>query len=131
MLFIISAVGFVGALILGLDGLRPGSAGQPELIAATACFALAAAGIVGILADDGARTPRNFRHPNVLHVIAVAPIMALSLGVFLMTLVPALYVSLPFFAIWYLASGAPGRRAEPVPARGRDREHPLQTPAYP
>src|SRR3954447_15959916 len=112
MLFVISAVGVVGALILGLDGLmlaNAGRGGQLELIVAIAFFALAAAGLVGLLVDDGRRdhTARAIvGRPNILHVIAVAPIMALSVGVFVATLIPAVYVMLPFFAVWYWASGA-------------------------
>ena len=138
MLFVISAVGAVGALILGLGGLMRGSAGQLELIAAIACFALAAAGVVGLLADDGRRdhTRAETRralvgHPNVLHVVAVAPIMALSVGVFLATLIPAVFVMLPFLAAWYLVSGATAQPArEGAPATGHY-DHPLQFPAYP
>ena len=55
LLFIVSALGLVGAFVVGLDGLMLGSAGELERIAAIACLALAAAGVVGVLADDGRR----------------------------------------------------------------------------
>jgi hypothetical protein len=141
MLFIISAVGVVGAMILGLDGLMLASAGrggQLELIVAIAFVAVAAAGVVGLLADDGRRdhTARGlFGHPDILHVVAVAPIMALSVGVFVATLIPSVYVALPFFAVWYWASGA--ARARRTERHGRieaAREHPAygsRAPAYP
>jgi hypothetical protein len=139
MLFIISAVGVIGGLILGLDGLMLGSAGQLERIAAIASFALSAAGLVGLLADDGRRERRarhrdRVEHGDVLHVIAVAPIMALSLGAFLATLVPAIYVMMPFFALWYYASATRASERE----RGRasavapqELGHPVQVSAYP
>lgn len=133
MLFIISALGVVGGLVIGLDGLMLGSAGQLERIAAIGCFALAAAGLVGLLADDGRRArSRRVRveRGDILHVIAVAPIMALSVGVFVATLIPAVYVMLPFFAVWWFA-GAERRHAPAyVPARAPGAERPLQTPAY-
>ena len=140
MLFVISAVGFLGAIIFGLDGLMLGSAGQLELIVAIACFALAAAGLVGVFADAGDRNRAETAHgrglvghPNVLHAVAVAPIMALSVGVFVATLIPAVFVMLPFLAVWYLVSGATARLAHAgAPAVApADREHPLQVPAYP
>ena len=137
MLFVISAVGVVGALILGVDGLMLSSAGhggQLALIVAIAFVALAAAGLVGLLADDGRRdhtARRLFGHPDILHVVAVAPIMALSVGVFVATLIPAVYVMLPFFAVWYWASGAAAERHGRIEAT---REHPAygsRAPAYP
>ena len=143
MLFVISAVGVVGALILGLDGLMLGSAGagagagqrgQLELIVAIAFLALTAGGVVGLLVDDGRRdhTARAvLGHPNLLHVAAVAPIMALSVGAFVATLIPSVYVMLPFFAVWYWASGAAAERRGRIEA---PREYPAygsRAPAYP
>ena len=130
MLFVISAVGVVGAMILGLDGLMLASAGgggELELIVAIAFVALAAAGLVGVLADDGSRDgtlTALLRHPGMLHVVAVAPIMALSVGVFVATLVPAVYVMLPFFAVWYWASGAAAERRERDARIEAEHEHP-------
>ncbi len=114
MLFIVCAVGLSGGFVLGLDGLMVGSAGELERIAAIACFAMAAAGLLGMFADDGRRAmrPRRDRDQrgDVLRVIAVAPILALSVGVFVATLLPAIYVMLPVFAVWGLmATPAQGR----------------------
>jgi hypothetical protein len=136
MLFIISALGIVCGFVVGLDGLMLGGAGELERIAAIACFALAAAGLVGLLADDGWRTRRTRRRVErgaVHHAIAVAPIMALSVGVFVATLIPAIYVSLPFLAVWWYASHQRWPAAL-APARGAsepDLAPPLQVPAYP
>jgi len=132
MLFIISALGIVGAFVVGLDGLMLGSAGELERIVAIACVALAVAGFVGLLADDGRRARASTRlrveRGDVLHAIAVAPIIALSLAVFIATLLPALYVMLPFFAVWWLGSHEGRGAVAPAPAvAGR----PLQVPAYP
>lgn len=138
MLFIISALGIVGGFVVGLDGLMLGSAGELERIAAIACFALAAAGLVGLLTDDGQRTRRTrqrVERGDVLHAIAAAPIVALSVGVFVATLIPAIYVSLPFLALWWYAShqrwpAALAPASAPIGTE-REHEHPLQVPAYP
>lgn len=142
MLFIISALGIVGGFVVGLDGLMLGSAGELERIAAIACFALAAAGLVGLVSDDGRRTRRTrqrVERGDVLHAITVAPIMALSVGVFVATLIPAIFVSLPFLALWWYvagerwpaALGATPAGAARVPEPEPEPEHPLQVPAYP
>lgn len=132
MLFIISAMGLIGGLVIGLDGLMLGSTGQLERIVAIACFAVAAGALVGLLADDGLRTRRRARerveHGDVLHAIAVAPILALSVGVFVATLIPAVYVMLPFFALWWLFGGE--HRHEPARVPARAAERPLHAPAY-
>ena len=137
MLFVISAVGVVGALILGLDGLMlesAGHGGQLELIVAIALVALAAAGLVGLLADDGRRdhtARRLLGHPDILHVVAVAPIMALSVGVFVATLIPAVYLMLPFFAVWYWAAGAAAERHGRIEAAREQPAYGSRAPAYP
>ena len=136
MLFIISALGIVGACVIGLDGLMLGSAGELERIAAIACMALAAAGFVGLMADDGSRARTSTLRRLELggyafQWIAAAPILALSVGVFLATLLPAIYVMLPFFAVWWY--GSPERRpvAARAPAPTVRGGRPLQVPAYP
>ena len=65
---------------------------------------------------------------DVLHAIAVAPIVVCCGAVFIATLLPAIYVMLPFFAVWWFGSAErrPETRAG-APAVGR----PLQAPAYP
>jgi hypothetical protein len=140
MLFVISAVGVVGAVILGLDGAMLASAGrggQLELIIAIAFVAVAAAGLVGFFADDGRRdhtARRLLGRPNILHVVALAPIMALSVGVFVATLIPSVYVMLPFFAVWYWASRASGASGDRHGRIDAAREHPAygsRAPAYP
>lgn len=132
MLFIISALGVAGAFILGLDGLMLGGAGELERISAIVCLAVAAGGIVGILADDGLRTRKPSRQRvergDVLHLVAVAPILVLSVGVFLATLIPAIFVMLPFFAVWWLGWGE--HRPETTTGAPAARR-PLQVPAYP
>ena len=134
MLFMISALGIVGAFVVGLDGLMLGSAGELERVAAIACMALAAAGFVGLMADDGLRssapTRQRVERGDVLHVIAVAPIMALSVGVFLATLLPAIYVMLPFLAVWWFGTQARRPAATVAPASAAGRGRPLQVPAY-
>jgi len=124
MLFIISLLGVIGAVVLGLVGLARGDAGELERILAIACFAMAAAGLVGRSADTPkvARTPHHLRvgvtAGDLLSAIAIAPTAALCVVVFLLTLLPAIYVMLPVFAIWWFGSQSPrGRALEPAPAR--------------
>jgi hypothetical protein len=131
MLFIVSAVGIVAAFVIGLDGLMLGSAGELERIMAIACFAFAAAGLVGVLADDGRRARKPHRDRveggGVFQAIAAAPIVLCCGAVFLATMIPALYLMLPFFVLsWPFAARRPAEEAA-APAVGR----PLQVPAYP
>jgi hypothetical protein len=133
MLFIVCAMGLVGAIVIGLDGLMLGSAGELERIAAIACFALAAAGLVGVLADDGRRTrrPRSALEPaDVFQLVAAAPILAIMVGTFVATLLPAIYVMLPFFAV----SGSEASRRRVARAQAgagaAPTERLLPTPAF-
>jgi hypothetical protein len=133
MLFIVCAVGLVGAFVIGLDGLMLGTGGELERVAAIACFALAAAGVVGVLADDGARTWRRRRSlevADVLQLVAAAPILAIMVATFVATLLPAVVVMVPFFAIWGpAASTRRATRAHPV-VGATSIEQPLLVPAY-
>jgi hypothetical protein len=121
MMFIIAVLGFIGGGVLGLVGLARGDAGELERILAIACFAMAASGLVGRAAKgpSEARTGA-VRHPlriGVLCAIAIAPTAALCVGVFLLTLIPSVYVMLPVFAFWWLGSETRhGRHPEHVPA---------------
>ncbi len=136
MLFIVCAMGLVGAFVIGLDGLMLGSAGELERIAAIACFALAAAGLVGLLADDGRRTRRHrsaLEPADVFQLVAAAPILAIMVGTFVATLFPAIYVMAPFFA----ASGPEASRRRAARAHAgasgadaRPTEHRLPVPAF-
>lgn len=131
MLFIVCAVGLVGAFVIGLDGLMLGSAGELERIAAIACLALAAAGLVGVLVDDGRRTRRrrsSLEPADVFQLVAAAPIFAIMVGAFVATLLPAIYVMVPLFA----ASAASQRRAARAhPGTGAaPAKYPLAVPAY-
>lgn len=134
MMFIISVVGVLGGVVLGLVGLARGDAGQLERILAIACFAMAASGLVGRMA----RTPLTeterlalLQRPrrwgvtvgDLVSAIAIAPVVALCVGVFLLTLIPSVYVMLPVFAVWWLGSETRHpRHVEPMPA-------PLHEPA--
>lgn len=131
MLFIISAVGLVGAVVLGVVGLARGDAGELEQILAIACVAMAAAGIVGRQASVGTDHPPRERHHvgvtlgDLFSAIVIAPWAAVCFGVFLLTLVPSIYVCLPVLAIWWLGSDERRERHdEPTAA-----PPPLQQPA--
>jgi hypothetical protein len=133
MLFIVCAMGLVGAFVIGLDGLMLGAAGELERIAAIACLALAASGLVGFLVDDGRRKRRrrsSLEPADVFQLVAAAPILAIMVGTFVATLLPAIYVMGPFFATW--GPAASQRRAARVhPAIGAaPTGHPLHAPAY-
>ena len=121
MLFIIAIAGFIGAAAFGLLGLSRGDAGQLERILGIACLAMAASGLVGRFA----RTPGEPRpKPRVRRIaislgdlfsaVAIAPIVALCVGVFLLTLVPSIYVMLPVFAVWWATSEMGRGRREPI-----------------
>ena len=133
MLFIVCAAGLVGAFVIGLDGLMVGAAGERERIAAVACLALAAAGLVGVLVDDGRRTPRrrsSLEPADVFQLVAAAPILAIMVGTFVATLLPAIYVMVPFFSSWGPAASQ-RRAARARPALGAaSTGHPLHAPAY-
>ncbi|MDB5215259.1 MAG: hypothetical protein JWO86_3186 [Myxococcaceae bacterium] len=131
MLFVISALGIIGAFVMGLDALVLGSGAELEHIVAIACLALGAAGLVGAMADDGLRErspQRELVARGAFQLIAAAPIIALSVGVFVATLIPSLYVAIPFFAVWWYAS--PARRAARARPVAGEAEHPLHAPAY-
>lgn len=109
------AMGVVGALVLGFIGLRAGAHGELERILAIACLAMAAAGFVGLRADDGIADPRRpsaLSFGDKLVVAVAAPLVLACLGVFVATLIPSWYVILPFFAaLWKPIFGEPARAA--------------------
>lgn len=120
-MYLLGLLGVVGAVILGAVGLARGDAGELERILAIACVAMAAAGFVGNAASSP--TPGAARRWRVgvslgdlLSAIAIAPVAALCVGVFLLTLVPSIYVSLPVLVIWWFGSetGRP-RHVTPIP----------------
>jgi len=125
MMFILSALGLATGIILAVVGLSPGGS-ELERILAIACFAMGAAGFVGLAMDDGIRPPR--RSPphsigNLFCAIVGAPIALVCLGVFVLTLVPSIWVFLPTLAVWAWISI--GRRDhEPSPPHG------ARLPAY-
>jgi hypothetical protein len=121
MLFVITVLGALGAIVLGLVGLARGDAGELERILAIACIAMAAAGVVGLWSrTPGLSTSPSHVEPrrvaislgDLFSAIAIAPVVALCAGVFLLTLIPSIYVSLPVLAIWWL--GSEERRARHV-----------------
>lgn len=131
MLFIISVLGVIGGVVLGLVGLARGDAGQLERILAIVCFAMAASGLVGRLArppgEPRMHLPRRagVTVGDIFSAIVIAPTVALCVGVFLLTLIPSIYVSLPVLAIWWFGSESRrGRHVEPTPA-----QPPLREPA--
>jgi hypothetical protein len=59
MYVILCAVGLIGGVLLEIYALGHGSGAQLESIWAILCVALAAAGLLGMIVDDG---PRGRRH---------------------------------------------------------------------
>jgi hypothetical protein len=134
MMFIISVVGFLGAIVLGMVGLARGDAGQLERILAIAGLAMAASGLVGRFArtPDEVRTRPHVRAfanslGDLFSAIAIAPIVALCVGVFLLTLIPSIWVMLPVFAIWW--AGGEMKRGEREPIEPTAHPAPLPEPA--
>lgn len=127
MMFVIAVLGGIGFVVLGLLGLVRGDAGQLERILAIACFAMAAGGVVGMLAstpNPPRARPRRITLGGAIMAVAIIPAMALSVGVFLLTLIPSVYVMLPFFALWWLGGESRrSRRVEPTTARPGLPEH--------
>jgi hypothetical protein len=107
------AIGILGALVLGFIGLRAGAHGELERVLAIACLAMAAAGFVGVRADDGiaeARQPSALSVGDKLVVAVAAPLVLACLGVFVATLIPSWYLIVPFFAaLWRPIFGEPAR----------------------
>ncbi len=105
MPWIITAAGIVGSLILGVDGMIRGSEGELSRIFAIACFFMAAAGFLGIAfdassSDSPSRVRPSIVIADVLSAIAIAPIVIVCTGVFLLTLVPSMFLMLPAFLRW-------------------------------
>lgn len=127
MMFVVAVLGGIGFVVLGLLGLIRGDAGQLERILAIACFAMAAAGVVGMLAstpNPPRERPRRLTLSGTIMGVAIIPAMALGVGVFLLTLIPSVYVMLPFFAVWWLGSESRrSGRVEPMAARPSLPEH--------
>jgi hypothetical protein len=123
MLFILSAIGIVGAAIFGIAGLTAGGT-ELERILAIAFVALAAAGFVGRQTKRADRRAdvglpidierRPITLGGVVSAVAAAPILAISLGTFVLTLIPSLFVCLPLFVLWWFESRP--ERALPAPA---------------
>jgi hypothetical protein len=120
MMFVVAVLGAIGFVVLGLLGLMRGEAGQFEQILAIAFFAMAAAGVVGMLAstpNPPSERPRRLSLGGAIMGVAIIPAMAISVGFFLLTLIPSVYVMLPFFAVWWLGSESRrSRRVEPMAA---------------
>jgi hypothetical protein len=55
VLSIVTVLGIVGGIILGFVGLRSGTTGELVKICAIACFAMAAAGVLGLWVQHSAR----------------------------------------------------------------------------
>jgi len=123
MMFVVAVLGGIGCVVLGLLGLIRGDAGELERILAIACFAMAAAGVVGTLArtpNPPRARPRRLSLGGAIMAVAIIPAMALSVGVFLLTLIPSVYVMLPFIAVWWLGSESRrSRRIEPIATQPR------------
>jgi small-conductance mechanosensitive channel len=125
MYLFLGIVGVVSCVVLEFAGLRAGDAGELPRILGIVCFAMAAAAYVGLVTDDGARAPRtrprvSVALGNVFAAICLAPFLAISTGVLLLSLLPALYFMYPFFAgrVYGAAGLAPRstRRSRRVPA---------------
>jgi hypothetical protein len=128
MMYMLGFFGVIGAVAFGAVGLARGDAGQLERILAIACIAMAAAGLVGNAASTPTpglvhRRPLGVSLGDLFSAIAIAPVVALCVGVFLLTLIPSIYVALPVLVIWWFGSetGRP-HHLEPMP-------EPLPVPA--
>lgn len=121
MMLILSALGAGGFVVLAVLGLSSGGT-ELERILAIACFFMAAAGFVGFATQD-ARKPRIPRPRasvmgDLFSAVAIAPVAMVCAGVFLLTLVPAIYVMLPVLAVWRLSFAPVTRERAPAPRRG-------------
>jgi hypothetical protein len=126
MYLFLGIVGVVSSVVLELAGLRAGDAGELERILGIACFAMAAAAYVGLVTDDGVRAPRSrvrvsVAVGSVFAALCSLPFLAISAGVLLLSLLPALYFMYPFFA---------GRVYAPARATPRSTRRPHRVPAY-
>jgi hypothetical protein len=124
MLFIATAAGIVGTIVMGLRGLTAGSAGELDRILALGFLFIAAASLLGIRIDDGRRpkTARVLTMSEGFLLLVASPLILLMLGVFLATLIPSIYVMLPIFAVWHYTSRTrpvSPPRATPQPAYAR------------
>lgn len=123
------AAAVVGALVLGVIGLRAGDHGQLERILAIFCVFLAAASYLGVRGDQRKdEKPPFLTLGDKLMVLVSAPLLLLCTGVFIATLLPSWYVIVPTFAVlWRPIFGrAPrGIAAPPPEAHGREPQ-----PAY-
>ncbi len=125
VLIFVAAVGLAGSVLFGVQGWSAGSGGELERIFALGCLFMTAAAILGILLDDGRRERKNgITREERVHLLVAAPLVLLMLGVLLLTLVPAIYVMLPFFgAKRVLVRRRPPLELPPSAA-------PIGTPAY-
>jgi hypothetical protein len=123
MLLIITAAGILGSVVFGFRGFGEGAGGELYRILALGCSFAAAAAALGSWIDDGRRTKKTrvLTNDERLHLLVATPLALLMVGVFLVTLIPSIYVMLPFFAVWhYLGNAAPAPptyQAEPAYAR--------------
>jgi hypothetical protein len=132
MFILLTGIGIIGTVIFGMAGLRPGGT-ELERVLTVIFLAIVAAGIVGRKAEraiDGRLRPEPHlevaRRPigGVIMTAAVAPILAMSIGVFVLTLIPSVFAMLPFLAVWWLATEGRADHTHPVPV-----EAPVPAPA--
>jgi hypothetical protein len=123
MLLIIAAVtGFAGTIFFGLQGLHGLGAGGGELerVFALMSFFMLAAAVVGMVLDDGigVRPPSLLTTDEKIQMLVGIPLAIFMTAVFLGTLLPSMYVMLPFFGVKRVIqhSRRPGE-LPPAPAR--------------
>lgn len=116
MLFVVTAiVGIAGTVFFGLHR----DAGELQRIFSLMSLFLVAAAVVGTLVDDGKRDPARarFTTDEKVQLAVGVPLGLFMTGVLLFTLVPCIYVMLPFFgAMRVIASSRRPRELPPAPA---------------
>ncbi len=108
LMILLSAIGIVGAVGFGVLGITS-DAGQYERILALAFLAMGAAGIVGYVVQDGEKphSEGSYGVTGIVMAVVSVPVMVISAGVFVATLIPCFYLMLPFllyeFGLWVQA----------------------------
>lgn len=101
MIFVLMiAIGAVAAVVFGVLGFFGGGA-ELERILAFVSVAFAAAGVVGKMTDDSQETFRRSLGSLVSGFMS-AFLIAFGGAVFVLTLIPSLYVCLPILGLWIL-----------------------------
>ena len=118
MLLIVTAAGILGSIVLGIRGLAAGSSGELDRILAIGCFLAAVAGALGSWIDDGkhSKSAPVLTRDEQVQLLVATPLVLLMLGVFLVTLIPSIYVMLPVFVVWHYSSRLQPARPPPSQA---------------